>query len=117
MNKQKFICKKILYSSEQADTNELFGKIEQLEVENAELREKLEKATLNRSIYYIASMWNDATITRRQEVRCKTVDYVCDKFVECNGLTLSWDKIYFTREAAEARLDEIKLAELKGEKQ
>ena len=82
--------------------------IETLQSENAALRERLEKATLNRSIYYIASIWNDATMTRRQEVRCRTVDYVCDKFVECNGLTLNWDEIYFTREAAEAILAEIK---------
>lgn len=85
-------------------------RINELKSENAAMRERLEKATLNRSIYYIASIWNDATMTRRQEVRCRTVDYVCDKFVECNGLTLNWDKIYFTREAAEARL-----AELNGE--
>lgn len=84
--------------------------IETLQSENAALRERLEKATLNRNIYYIASIWNDATMTRRQEVRCRTVDYVCDKFVKCNSLTLNWDEIYFTYEAAEARL-----AELKGE--
>lgn len=41
-------------------------------------------------------------MTRRQEVRCRTVDYVCDEFVECSGFTLKWDEIYFTREAAEA---------------
>lgn len=80
---------------------------DRLEKENAALRERLEKATLNRSIYYIASIWNDATMTRRQEVRCRTVDYVCDKFVKCNGLTLNWDEIYFTREAAFARLAEL----------
>lgn len=79
-----------------------------LQSENDTLRERLKKATLNRSIYYIASIWNDATMTRQQEVRCKTVDYVCDKFVECNGLILNWDEIYFTREAAEARLAELK---------
>ena len=84
--------------------------IDYLEAENAALRERLGKAMLNRCIYYLASIWNDATMTRSQEVRCRTVDYVCDKFVECNGLTLNWDEIYFTREAAEARL-----AELKGE--
>ena len=82
--------------------------IKRLKSENAALRERLDKATLNRSIYYIASIWNDATMTRRQEVRCRTVDYVCDKFVECNGLTLNWDEIYFTREAAEAHLAELK---------
>lgn len=82
--------------------------IADLQAENAAMRERLKKATLNRSIYYIASIWNDATMTRRQEVRCRTVDYVCDKFVECNGLTLNWDEIYFTREAAEARLAELK---------
>lgn len=82
--------------------------IQNLKSENAALRERLGKATLNRSIYYIASIWNDATMTRRQEVRCRTVDYVCDKFVECNGLTLNWGEIYFTREAAEARLAELK---------
>ena len=87
------------------------NEVEKLKAENAALRERVEKATLNRSIYYIASIWNDATMTRRQEVRCRTVDYVCDKFVKCNGLILNWDEIYFTREAAEARL-----AELKGEK-
>lgn len=85
--------------------------IDHLETENAALRERLGKATLNRSIYYIASIWNDATMTRRQEVRCRTVDYVCNRFVECDGLMIHWDEIYFTREAAEARL-----AELKGEK-
>lgn len=84
--------------------------ISYLESENAALRERLGKAMLNRCIYYLASIWNDATMTRSQEVRCRTVDYVCDKFVECNGLTLNWDEIYFTREAAEASL-----AELKGE--
>lgn len=81
---------------------------DRLEKENAALRERLDKATLNRSIYYIASIWNDATMARRQEVRCRTVDYVCDKFVKCNGLTLNWDEIYFTREAAFARLAELK---------
>lgn len=86
--------------------------IQKLKTENAALRERLGKAMLNRCIYYLASIWNDATMTRSQEVRCRTVDYVCDKFVECNGLTLNWDEIYFTREAAEARL-----AELKGEKE
>lgn len=84
--------------------------IADLQAENAALRERLEKAVLNRRIYYLASIWNDATLTRRKEARCRTVDYVCDKFVECDGLTLNWDEIYFTREAAEARL-----AELKGE--
>ena len=64
MNKQKFICKKILYSSEQADTNELFGKIEQLEVENAELRvrlDKLEKAgeILQRDLLRVFSTSNE----------------------------------------------------------
>lgn len=81
------------------------------EAENAALRERLDKAVLNRRIYYLASIWNDATLTRRKEVRCRTVDYVCDKFVECDGLILNWDKICFTREAAEACL-----SELKGEK-
>ena len=81
---------------------------EQLKSENAALRERLGNAMLNRCIYYLASIWNDATMTRSQEVRCRTVDYVCDKFVECNGLTLNWDEIYFTREAAEARLAELK---------
>ena len=84
--------------------------IADLQAENAALRERLEKAVLNRRIYYLASISNDATLTRRKEARCRTVDYVCDKFVECDGLTLNWDEIYFTREAAEARL-----AELKGE--
>ena len=84
--------------------------VEAIKAENAVLRERLGKAMLNRCIYYLASIWNDATMTRSQEVRCRTVDYVCDKFVECNGLTLNWDEIYFTREAAEARV-----AELKGE--
>ena len=68
----------------------------------------IEKTTLNRTIYYIASMWNDATLTRRQEVRCRTADYVCDKFVQCNGFILNWDEIYFTQEEAEARLAELK---------
>ena len=86
--------------------------IAELKTENAALRERLEKATLNRSIYYIASIWNDATMTRRQEVRCRTVDYVCNRFVGCDGLMIHWAEIYFTREAAEARL-----AELKGEKE
>ena len=71
--------------------------IADLQAENAALRERLEKAVLNRRIYYLASIWNDATLTRRKEARCRTVDYVCDKFVECDGLTLNWDKIYFTR--------------------
>lgn len=101
-NEEKMLVAIKLYS--EADAEE----IKRLESENAAMRERLEKATLNRSIYYIASIWNDATMTRRQEVRCRTVDYVCDKFVECNGLTLNWDKIYFTREAAEARLSELK---------
>lgn len=85
-------------------------RINELKAESAALRERLGKAVLNRCIYYLASIWNDATMTRSQEVRCRTVDYVCEKFVECNGLTLNWDEIYFTREAAEARL-----AEMKGE--
>lgn len=86
--------------------NDLEQKITNLEAENAELRERLEKAVLNHNVYYIASIWNDATLTRMKEVICKTVDYVCDKFVECGGLILNWDKIYFTREAALARLAE-----------
>lgn len=87
---------------------ECFFEGQRYEAENSALRERLGKAMLNRCIYYLASIWNDATMTRSQEVRCRTVDYVCDKFVECNGLTLNWDKIYFTREAAEARLVELK---------
>ena len=79
-----------------------------LKAENAALRERLEKAMLNRRIYYLASIWNDATLTRRKEVRCRTVDYVCDNFVEVAGLVLKWDEIYFTREAAESRLAELK---------
>lgn len=86
------------------------GRVSNLKSENAALRKRLEKAVLNRCIYYLASIWNDATMTRRKEVRCRTVDYICDKFVQCNGLVLNWDEIYFTSEAAEARL-----AELKGE--
>lgn len=82
--------------------------IQQLKAENASLRERLKKAVLNRCIYYLASIWNDATMTRRKEVRCRTVDYICDKFVQCNGLVLNWDEIYFTSEAAEARLAEQK---------
>lgn len=82
--------------------------IQQLKAENASLRERLKKAVLNRCIYYLASIWNDATMTRRKEVRCRTVDYICDKFVQCNGLVLNWDEIYFTSEAAEARLSELK---------
>lgn len=101
-NEEKMLVAIKLYS--EAGTEE----IRRLETENAALRERVEKATLNRSIYYIASIWNDATMTRRQEVRCRTVDYVCDKFVKCNGLILNWDEIYFTREAAEARLAELK---------
>ena len=85
-----------------------FAYIKRLQEENAALRERLEEAMLNRRIYYLASIWNDATLTRRKEVRCRTVDYVCDKFVECDGLILNWDKICFTREAAEARLAELK---------
>ena len=79
-----------------------------LQFENADLRERLKKAVLNRCIYYLASIWNDATMTRRKEVRCRTVDYICDKFVQCNGLVLNWDEIYFTSEAAEACLAELK---------
>ena len=82
--------------------------IYRLKAENAALRERLKKAVLNRCIYYLASIWNDATMTRRKEVRCRTVDYICDKFVQCNGLVLNWDEIYFTSEAAEARLAEQK---------
>lgn len=82
--------------------------IDHLEAENVALRERLKKAVLNRCIYYLASIWNDATMTRRKEVRCRTVDYICDKFVQCNGLVLNWDEIYFTSEAAEARLAELK---------
>lgn len=78
-----------------------------LKAENAVLKERLEKAVLNHNVYYIASIWNDATLTRTKEVNCKTVDYVCDKFVECGGLILNWDEIYFTRDAALARLAEL----------
>ena len=84
------------------------NEVEKLKAENAALRERLEKSVLNRSIYYIISVWNDATMTRQQEVRCGTVDYVCDNFVESNGLVLNWDEVYFTREAAKARLVELK---------
>ena len=87
------------------------GLIERLQAENAALRERLDKAVLGKCIYYINSVWNDATMTRKEEVCQGTVDYVCDNFVEVAGLVLKWDEIYFTREAAEARL-----AELKGEK-
>ena len=83
---------------------------EQLKAENAALKEKLEKAILNKCVYYINSVWNDATMTRKKEVCCGVVDYACDKFIEIKGITLSWNEIYFTYEAAEARL-----AELKGE--
>lgn len=82
--------------------------ITRLKSENAELRKKLKSAMLNRNIYYIASIWNDATMMRRQEIQCSIVDYVCDKFVECNGLVLHWDEVYFTREEAEAKLKEMR---------
>ena len=78
----------------------------QLKSENATLRERLDKAVLGKCIYYINSVWNDATMTRKEEVCQGTVDYVCDNFVEVAGLVLKWDEIYFTREAAEARLAE-----------
>lgn len=86
-------------------------KISDLQSENAALRERLEKAVVNKCIYYINSVWNDATMTRKDEVCQGAIDYACDNFVEVAGLVLKWEKIYFTREAAEARL-----AELKGEK-
>lgn len=82
-----------------------------LTAENAELRERLGKAVVNKCIYYINSVWNDATMTRKDEVCQGAIDYACDNFVEVAGLVLKWEKIYFTREAALARL-----AELKGEK-
>ena len=78
----------------------------QLRSENSTLRERLDKAVLGKCIYYINSVWNDATMTRKEEVCQGTVDYVCDNFVEVAGLVLKWDEIYFTREAAEARLAE-----------
>ena len=78
----------------------------QLKAENSTLRERLDKAVLGKCIYYINSVWNDATMTRKEEVCQGTVDYVCDNFVEVAGLVLKWDEIYFTREAAEARLAE-----------
>lgn len=81
---------------------------DRLEKENGTLRERLEKAMLGKCIYYINSVWNDATMTRKDEVCQGTIDYVCDNFVEVAGLVLKWDEIYFTREAAEARLAELK---------
>lgn len=38
--------------------------IKRLETENAALRERLKKVVSNRCIYYIASIWNDATMQR-----------------------------------------------------
>lgn len=84
--------------------------IAKLQSENAAMRERLEKAVLNKCVYYINSVWNDATMTRENEVCCGIVDYAFDKFVEIKGVMLNWNEIYFTREAALARL-----AELKGE--
>lgn len=87
-------------------TSEAYGRISLLEAENDALRERLEKAILNKCVYYINSVWNDATMTRKNEVCCGIVDYACDKFIEIKGITLSWNEIYFTYEAAEARLAE-----------
>ena len=82
--------------------------LQRLKAENDALKERLDKAVLGKCIYYINSVWNDATMTRKEEVCQGTVDYVCDNFVEVAGLVLKWDEIYFTREAAEARLKELK---------
>ena len=81
---------------------------EQLQSENADLRERLEKAVLGKCIYYINSVWNDVAMTRKDEICQGTIDYACDNFVEAAGLVLKWDEIYFTRESAEARLAELK---------
>ena len=82
--------------------------IKRLKSENADLRERVEKAVLGKCVYYINSVWNDATMTRNDEVCQGTIDYACDKFVEIAGLVLKWGEIYFTREAARARLAEMK---------
>lgn len=77
---------------------------EQLKSENVALRERLEKAVLGKCVYYINSVWNDATMTRKDEICQGTIDYACDNFVEIAGLVLKWGEIYFTRKSAEARL-------------
>ena len=82
--------------------------IQRLKAENAALRERLERAVLGKCIYYINSVWNDATMTRKDEICQGIIDYACDNFVEVAGLVLEWDEIYFTREAALARLAELK---------
>lgn len=76
--------------------------------ENADLHERLEEAVVNKCVYYINSVWNDATMTRKDEVCQGAIDYACDNFVEIAGLVLKWKEIYFTREAAESRLAEMK---------
>lgn len=90
--------------------NIIKNQVEHIEAENAALRERLEKAILGKYIYYINSVWNDATMTRKEKVCQGAIDYACDNFVEVAGLVLKWEEIYFTREAVLARL-----AELKGE--
>lgn len=82
--------------------------IRRLKSENAALRERLGKAAVNKCVYYINSVWNDTTMTRKDEVCQGAIDYACDNFVEIAGLVLKWGEIYFTREAAEARLAELK---------
>lgn len=61
-------------------------------------------AVLNNLVYYTISVWDDATMTRNNKVRCGVIDYACDRFVEINGLVLGWDEFYLTREEAEANL-------------
>lgn len=86
---------------------ECYHEAKKLKAENAALRERLEKAVLGKCVYYINSVWNDATMTRNDEVCQGTIDYACDRFVEIAGLVLKWEEIYFTREAAKARLSEV----------
>lgn len=72
--------------------------------ENTLLHKRLNATIINRLVYYIIPVWDDATMTRSNMVRCGTVDYACDRFIEINGLVLGWDEFYLTQEEAEAKL-------------
>lgn len=93
---------------EYIELREIRYEVERMQTENAALRERLEEAVVNKCVYYINSVWNDATMTRKDEVCQGAIDYACDNFVEIAGLVLKWKEIYFTREAAESRLAEMK---------
>lgn len=100
LNKQE----KILYSSEQADTSDLFEKIEQLKAENAELRARLEKAVelpckVGDMVY---AVWCDVLAVGIYETKINEKNI----YRMCDSISTGW--AFLTRKEAEARLKELR---------